>query len=219
MSKSRIEQDLVAQSCRYCVGLCFLGFVGTLHYLFCGALEEENEDGKLCVGEERLKWIVWEWVAMAAIAFVGVMVDGVFCKIPKTCFCEHDMNTFIHLDCISSLQRRVLLVEDTKINRIILRRVLENLNLHCEEAENGKIAVDYIKQGRTYDLVLMDKEMPVMDGHEATRQLRTMGVKTPIVALSANSLQSDKDLFFEAGVDDFQAKPLSRDKLVELLAR
>ncbi|KAH9310853.1 hypothetical protein KI387_025888, partial [Taxus chinensis] len=107
-------------------------------------------------------------------------------------------------DCGS--RRRVLLVEDTEINRIILRKVLQNLNLHCEEAENGKVAVDYFKEGRTYDLVLMDKEMPVMDGHEATRQLRTMGVKTPIIALTGNALQSDKDLFFEAGVDDFQTK-------------
>jgi len=118
-----------------------------------------------------------------------------------------------------SSRRRVLLVEDTLINRIILRKVLQNLNLHCEEAENGKVAVDFFKQGRTYDLVLMDKEMPVMDGHEATRQLRSMGVKTPIIALTGNALQSDKDLFFEAGVDDFQTKPLSRDKLVQLLAR
>ncbi|GLJ45600.1 hypothetical protein SUGI_0959930 [Cryptomeria japonica] len=126
-------------------------------------------------------------------------------------------NSLSTQDCGS--QRRVLLVEDTEINRIILRKVLQNLNLQCEEAENGKIAVDYFKQGRTYDLILMDKEMPVMDGHEATRQLRTMGVKTPIIALTGNALQSDKDLFFEAGVDDFQTKPLSRDKLVQLLAR
>jgi CheY-like chemotaxis protein len=110
-------------------------------------------------------------------------------------------------------------VEDTEINRIILRKVLQTLNLHCEEAENGKVAVDYFKQGRIYDLVFMDKEMPVMDGHEATRQLRSMGVKTPIVALTGNTLQSDKDLFFEAGVDDFQIKPLSKDRLVQLLAR
>jgi CheY-like chemotaxis protein len=47
--------------------------------------------------------------------------------------------------------------------------VLQTLNLHCEEAENGKVAVDYFKQGRTYDLVLMDKEMPVMDGHEVNK--------------------------------------------------
>jgi CheY-like chemotaxis protein len=67
-----------------------------------------------------------------------------------------------------SFQRKVLLVEDTRINRIILRKVLQNLNLQCDEAENGQIAVDYYKQGRTYDLILMDKEMPVMDGHEVS---------------------------------------------------
>ncbi|KAG0613163.1 hypothetical protein M758_6G081500 [Ceratodon purpureus] len=116
-------------------------------------------------------------------------------------------------------QRKVLLVEDTRINRIILRKVLLNLNLECDEAENGQIAVDLHRQGKRYDLVLMDKEMPVMDGHEATRQLRNMGVKTPIVALTGNALTTDRELFFEAGVDDFQTKPLSRDKLVQLLAR
>eukprot|EP00246_Nothoceros_aenigmaticus_P012302 TRINITY_DN3768_c0_g1_i1.p1 TRINITY_DN3768_c0_g1~~TRINITY_DN3768_c0_g1_i1.p1 ORF type:complete len:668 (-),score=115.23 TRINITY_DN3768_c0_g1_i1:1369-3213(-) len=119
----------------------------------------------------------------------------------------------------SNRKRKVLLVEDTAINRIVLRKVLENLNLLVEEAENGKIAVDLAQQGRKYDLILMDKEMPVMDGHEATRQLRMLGVKTPIIALTGNSLQSDRELFFEAGVDDFQTKPLSRDKLVQLLAR
>lgn len=90
--------------------------------------------------------------------------------------------------------------------QIILRKVLQNLNLQCDEAENGQIAVDLHKQGNVYDLVLMDKEMPVMDGHEATRQLRSMGVKTPIVALTGNALTTDRELFFEAGVDDFQTK-------------
>ncbi|XP_058094171.1 probable histidine kinase 2 isoform X3 [Magnolia sinica] len=114
---------------------------------------------------------------------------------------------------------KILLVEDTEINRILLRKLFQDLNLLLEEAENGQIAVDYFKQGKNYDLVLMDKEMPVMDGHEATRQLRLLGVKTPIVALTGNSLQSDKDMFFQAGADEFQTKPLSRAELVRLLAR
>ena len=90
--------------------------------------------------------------------------------------------------------------------QIILRKVLLNLNLESDEAENGQIAVDLHRQGRRYGLVLMDKEMPVMDGHEATRQLRSMGVKTPIVALTGNALTTDREVFFEAGVDDFQTK-------------
>lgn len=86
--------------------------------------------------------------------------------------------------------------------------MLQNLNLQCDEAENGQIAVDLHKQGKVYDLILMDKEMPVMDGHEATRRLRVMGVKTPIVALTGNALTTDRELFYEAGVDDFQTKVL-----------
>lgn len=82
------------------------------------------------------------------------------------------------------------------------------MNLQCDEAENGQIAVDLHKQGKVYDLILMDKEMPVMDGHEATRQLRVMGVKTPIIALTGNALTTDRELFYEAGVDDFQTKVL-----------
>ncbi|RWR96813.1 hypothetical protein CKAN_02621600 [Cinnamomum micranthum f. kanehirae] len=114
---------------------------------------------------------------------------------------------------------KILLVEDIEINRVLLRKLFRDMNLLHEEAENGQVAVDYFKQGKNYDLVLMDKEMPVMDGHEATRQLRSLGVKTPIVALTGNSLQSDKDMFFQAGADEFQTKPLTRDDLGRLLAR
>ncbi|XP_068661628.1 two-component response regulator ORR41-like isoform X2 [Aristolochia californica] len=114
---------------------------------------------------------------------------------------------------------KILLVEDIEINRILLRKLFRDLNVLFEEAENGQIAVDYFKQGKNFDLVLMDKEMPVMDGHEATRQLRLLGVKTPIIALTGNSLPSDKDMFFQAGADEFKTKPLSRDELVCLLAR
>jgi CheY-like chemotaxis protein len=58
--------------------------------------------------------------------------------------------------------------------QIILRKVLQNLNLLCDEAENGQVAVDLHRQGKTYDLVLMDKEMPVMDGHQVSEELSTV---------------------------------------------
>ncbi|XP_020531883.1 uncharacterized protein LOC110008511 [Amborella trichopoda] len=114
---------------------------------------------------------------------------------------------------------RILLVEDIELNRILVRKLLRDLNLQCEEAENGQVAVDLFKQGKQYDLVFMDKEMPVMDGHEATRQLRTLGVQTPIVALTGNNLPSDKESFLAAGVDEFRAKPLTKNELVLLLTQ
>ncbi|OAY65737.1 Two-component response regulator ORR41, partial [Ananas comosus] len=102
--------------------------------------------------------------------------------------------------------KRILLVEDTEVNRVVVRRLVRELNVSLEEAENGQAAVDLIRGGRTYDLILMDKEMPVVDGHEATRQIRSLGVTTPIVALSGDSLESDRDLFLQAGADEFQPK-------------
>jgi CheY-like chemotaxis protein len=191
-------------------------------YSYCQAMQEEDAD------QRAQKDFMTN-------AFHNTRVDATDCR--SACIIWDDLHTSSQIETrshrvrtvksknsrmsedSSSPPRRILLVEDTELNRIILGKVLQTLNLHCEEAENGKVAVDYFKQGRTYDLVLMDKEMPVMDGHEATRQLRSMGVKTPIVALTGNTLQSDKDLFFEAGVDDFQIKPLSKDRLVQLLAR
>nr|CAD1836990.1 unnamed protein product [Ananas comosus var. bracteatus] len=112
--------------------------------------------------------------------------------------------------------KRILLVEDTEV---VVRRLVRDLNVSLEEAENGQAAVDLIRGGRTYDLILMDKEMPVVDGHEATRQIRSLGVTTPIVALSGDSLESDRDLFLRAGADEFQPKPLTRDKLINIFSR
>ncbi|WOL12768.1 two-component response regulator ORR41-like [Canna indica] len=119
-------------------------------------------------------------------------------------------------------QKKVLLVEDTEINRVVVRRLITKmgeLNVELEEAENGKVAVDFIREGKSYDLILMDKEMPVMNGHEATRQLRSLGVRTPIVALSGNNMQSDMDLFLAAGADHFEDKPLTQDKLLRILTK
>ncbi|XP_019708357.2 two-component response regulator ORR41-like [Elaeis guineensis] len=118
---------------------------------------------------------------------------------------------------MGSTRRRVLLVEDVEINRVVVRRLVSELNVMLEEAENGKIAVDFIKQGRTYDLIFMDKEMPVMNGLEATKQLRSLGVTTPIIALSGDCLPCDRDLFIHAGANAFQAKPLSKIELVRIL--
>ncbi|XP_073012855.1 two-component response regulator ORR41-like isoform X2 [Typha latifolia] len=127
--------------------------------------------------------------------------------------------TFLDYVAMDASTCKVLLVEDNEINRVVVRRLLGELNVRIEEADNGKAAVDFIREGRAYDLILMDKEMPIMDGHEATRQMRSLGVSTPIVALSGNSLQSDRDLFIQAGADDFLSKPLSRGKLAHILAK
>uniref|UniRef100_A0A0E0KIW0 Response regulatory domain-containing protein n=1 Tax=Oryza punctata TaxID=4537 RepID=A0A0E0KIW0_ORYPU len=121
---------------------------------------------------------------------------------------------------------RVLLVDDEEINRVVARAALKAAGGGgdvLDEAENGAVAVqrvrDAVAAAAPYDLVLMDKQMPVMDGHEATRRIRDMGVTTPIVAVSSDGLPADVEAFITAGADDFTSKPLSKEKLGIILAK
>uniref|UniRef100_A0A0E0F469 Response regulatory domain-containing protein n=1 Tax=Oryza meridionalis TaxID=40149 RepID=A0A0E0F469_9ORYZ len=118
---------------------------------------------------------------------------------------------------------RVLLVEDEEINRVVARAALKAAGGGgdvVDEAENGAVAVQRVRDAAApYDLVLMDKQMPVMDGHEATRRIRGMGVTTPIVAVSSDGLPADVEAFITSGADDFTSKPLSKEKLGIILAK
>jgi len=115
------------------------------------------------------------------------------------------------------LGKRVLLVEDNEVNRKVALRLLEKLQLVVEVATNG---VEAVQKATTnaYDLILMDCQMPEMDGYEATRQLRAQGVRTPIIALTANALQGDQEQCLLAGMDDYLSKPIKPDELKRTLA-
>ncbi len=102
---------------------------------------------------------------------------------------------------------KALLVEDNEMNRFIAIQSLDYLGFETTEAENGKIAIDLVKQN-TYDIILMDIQMPVMDGVEATIYIREiLGLKTPIVALTANAFKHDIELYLHKGMNDFITKP------------
>jgi CheY-like chemotaxis protein len=120
-----------------------------------------------------------------------------------------------------NLSRRLLLVEDNKVNQKIAMTLLNRLGHAVDLAENGREAVTAAARER-YALILMDMQMPEMDGMEATRQIRSragLNARTPIVALTANAMQSDQDECRDAGMDDFLAKPFSRESLGACLAR
>ncbi|XP_047092299.1 two-component response regulator ORR41-like [Lolium rigidum] len=120
---------------------------------------------------------------------------------------------------------RVLLVEDEEIHRVVARAVLRAAGVEVEEAENGAEAVRRVRESGAgggsgaYNIIFTDKQMPVMDGHEATRQIRAMGVATPIVAVSSDSLPPDVQAFITAGANDFTPKPLTKEKLGHILAK
>jgi PAS domain S-box-containing protein len=113
---------------------------------------------------------------------------------------------------------RILLVEDNDLNQEVAAELLRDAGLAVAIAENGRIAVD-MAQKAPYDLILMDVQMPVMDGLAATREIRRGGVATPIVAMTANVFGGDREQCLLAGMNDHVAKPIEPDQLWDALLR
>lgn len=114
---------------------------------------------------------------------------------------------------------RILLVEDGEDNRHLLSLFLSKAGAEVSYAENGREGADRTLQaarsGRPYDLVLMDMQMPVLDGYDATREIRQAGYDRPVIALTAFATSEDRDRCLRAGCDDFLTKPITRATLID----
>ena len=118
----------------------------------------------------------------------------------------------------SNLEGHILLVEDNNINQLVTGEILTNLGLTFDIAEDGKQAVQKVENAPQYDLILMDVQMPVMDGYEATKQLREKGFTgVPIIGLSANAMKEDKQSAIDAGMNDYLTKPIKQKSLISML--
>ncbi|WP_100639654.1 ATP-binding protein [Marinobacter salexigens] len=115
---------------------------------------------------------------------------------------------------------RILLVEDNEVNQMVARSLLKKMGHHVDIAENGQLALEALGQLH-YDLVLMDCQMPVMDGYETTRRIRKnpSWKNLPIIAVTANVMQGDKDDCFASGMNDYITKPYNRSQLSEAITR
>lgn len=121
--------------------------------------------------------------------------------------------------------KRILVVEDNLLNQEITKEILEESGAAVELADNGRIAVDMIEKngGEYYDIVLMDIQMPEMDGYEAARAIRAQGdarkASVPIVAITANAFEEEKHLAFEAGMNSHIPKPIDISRLIRVIRR
>ncbi|NBC26540.1 MAG: response regulator [Bacteroidetes bacterium] len=119
-----------------------------------------------------------------------------------------------------SREYRILLAEDNKMNQIVAKKILEKEGFTIDVVETGRQAVRAIELNE-YDLVLMDIQMPEMDGYEATSLIREMeladGDRLPIIALTASAMAEDREMSFNAGADDFITKPIDRAELIHAI--
>ncbi len=108
----------------------------------------------------------------------------------------------------------VLIAEDNYINQKLMRKLLQKLGYKCDIVDDGAKVVDLLQE-KQFDIILMDIQMPVMDGYEATRKIRESekynGRHIPIVAVTAFAMERDRQLAYEAGMDDFLPKPFSKN--------
>lgn len=135
-------------------------------------------------------------------------------SFPKGKAPNHIENTK-QIENVEDLQDiKILLVEDNEINQLVATQFLMRWNASVEVAEDGKIAVDKVRENY-YDLVLMDLQMPEMDGYTATIEIRKFNQTIPIIALTASVMLDSKDLVFEVGMNDFATKPFVPKELLK----
>ncbi len=125
------------------------------------------------------------------------------------------------LEIPSYKTKKVLLVEDNKINQKVIIAMLSQYDIDPDLAENGQLALDQLSKS-VYDLILMDCQMPVMDGYIATRELRLLEARQglphqPVIALTADAMKGDREKCLAAGMDDYLVKPIDTELLEEML--
>ena len=108
---------------------------------------------------------------------------------------------------------KVLLVEDNPVNVMVAKKFLSRWEIEVDVAENGRESLEKVAGNKKYDLILMDLQMPIMDGYDAARELRKMGYEIPILALTASVMLDVGDKVFQAGMNDFITKPFDPNDL------
>ncbi len=127
--------------------------------------------------------------------------------------CSHQHTVTIGEEHFDLKNKNILLVEDTPFNVLYATQLLEDWNATVAVAENGEVAVSMLNSGN-FDLVLMDLQMPVMDGYTATVKLREFDTKTPVIALTASATGNVREKVISAGMQDYIAKPFNPDDLL-----
>lgn len=129
---------------------------------------------------------------------------------------ETSENNLVSLSDVSN--KKVLIVEDNKVNQLVTRKILENANFTCDVADNGKIGMQMAGVNE-YDLILMDLHMPVMDGIESTKKIRSFDPIIPIILLTASEITKNDNSVKDIGINEVLVKPYSTQQFFEIIIR
>ena len=123
----------------------------------------------------------------------------------------------LQIDTSQLIGRRILVVDDNEMNRLVASTILQNYKVVVFEAENGKDAIGKVSKVNP-ELILMDLQMPIMNGLEATSEIRKSGNNVPIIALTANAIKGENEKCFNAGMNDYISKPYKENELIQKLS-
>jgi len=129
----------------------------------------------------------------------------------------NDTRGLSHIDYADLHDGSILVVDDVEINLVVADAVLKPYNLNIDLVDSGYVAIERAESGKKYDIIFMDHMMPGMDGIETTEKLRSMGYKGAIIALTANALVGNEELFAQRGFDGFISKPIDIHDLDEII--
>jgi len=132
---------------------------------------------------------------------------------------EASQDGYLGKSFAESFPLNILIAEDNIVNQKLIERILHKLGYHTETASDGIQVLSSIAK-KEYNVILMDIRMPEMDGLEATREIRQMAIKQPyIIAMTANAMSNDREECLDNGMNDYLAKPLSTDEIINSLKK
>lgn len=135
---------------------------------------------------------------------------------------SHQETSFGHYDefkCIKIAKKTLLIAEDIEASFELLKIMLRKQNLNVLWAQNGMEAIDLFKKNGNIDLILMDINMPEMNGFDATKAIKLLDPEVPIIAQTAYAIAGDKEKSIKAGCDDYISKPIKKEELILMLKK